>query len=238
MKKTLSIALTMAMAGISSVASAENPMGLEFSADVALTSNYIYRGISQSDDEASIQGGFYFSHSSGIYGGLWGASVDGSNGFLGTADLELDPSLGWGGELGPVGVDVGWVRYGYPDEGNPEIDTDEFHIGISKDFEVLSASATLHYSDDFFNLGDATYFEVGIDVPVSSFTLSAHYGVTDYDDDVLCAGCDYEDWSVGASTELGGFGFSLTYSDTDISTVMAGNDISDDEWAFTISKAL
>ena len=47
-----------------------------FSANVALTSDYVYRGISQSDEGPAIQGGFDYSHSTGWYLGAWGSSIE------------------------------------------------------------------------------------------------------------------------------------------------------------------
>ncbi len=231
MKKTLSIAIAMAVAGISSVASAEDSMGLEFSANVAMTSDYVFRGISQSDEEIAIQGGFDVAHSSGVYAGVWSSVVDDS--FYGGADIEVDTYIGWGGEVGPVGVDVGFLHYEYPDTTVGANNTDEWHIGVSKDFGVVSASLTYNYSDNFFGAGDGEYWDLGVEAPLGSFTVAAHYGSTDVDN-----GTDYEDWSLGVSTELEGFGFDLSYYDTDVNTMNGGKNLSDDRFAFTISKSL
>ena len=50
--------------------------GFEISGNVALTSDYRFRGISQSDTSAAIQGGFDAEFSPGFYIGTWGSSVD------------------------------------------------------------------------------------------------------------------------------------------------------------------
>jgi len=223
MKKTLSIAIAMAVAGISPFASAEDNMGLEFSANVALTSNYVFRGISESDENASVSGGFDVAHSSGIYAGVWGASVEGYS----DASMELDYYIGWGGEVGPVGLDVGVLQYTYPGHTSPDPDTTEWHVGVSKDVGIVSLGLTYYYSDDFYNAGDNDYWDLSAEVPVGDFTLAAHYGSTDRDD-----GTDYEDWSLGVSTELAGFGIDLTFTDTDgLGT--------DEDYAFlTVSKSL
>jgi len=225
MNKKLSIAMGIALAGMTGVAAADShgDMGLEFSADMAFTSNYVFRGISESAEEASVSAGIYASHSSGFYASLWGASVSGYDG----ATMELDPNLGWSGDLGPVGLDVGWLRYNYPGIDDDTANTDEFYIGVSKDFEVVSLGLSYAFSDDFYGAGDNDYWNLSAEVPVGSFSISAHVGSTDRDD-----GTDYEDYLLGVSTEFGGFGFGLTYTDTD------GLGTDEDYVAFSISKAL
>ena len=77
MKKQLSIAMGLVLAGMASAPTMadDHMMGLEFSANVALTSDYIFRGISQNESDPAIQGGFDVAHTSGIYAGVWGSNV-------------------------------------------------------------------------------------------------------------------------------------------------------------------
>ncbi len=229
MNKKLSIAMSLVLAGsaLSTTAMAEEVMGLELSANVALTSNYIWRGYTLSDDDFAIQGGFDAAHSSGVYAGVWASSIDQYN----DSEIELDTYIGWGGEVGPVGVDVGWVRYWYPGEASPSVETDEYHVGVSTEAGPVGLGVTYNYSPDYFGADDNDYWDFSAEMPVADFTLAAHYGINDGDESVAAGGVDYDDWSVGASTELGGFGFDLTYMDSD----MTG---ADDLWSFTISKSL
>ncbi|WP_078121625.1 TorF family putative porin [Thiosocius teredinicola] len=215
----------------------------EFSGNVALTTNYIFRGISQNDNSFAIQGGFDYEHESGFYAGIWASNVDDE--FFAGSSIEIDTYLGWAGTVGPVDLDVGYVRYNYPDsdENDPNIgyetDTDEFHVGISKDFGVLAAGFTVNYSPDFFDVGDGMYYDLGIDVPVGSFTISAHYGVTDIDEKSGLPDLDYEDWKLGVSTEYAGFGFDLSYTDTADDGLCDGTPaVCGDHIAFTVSKSL
>lgn len=218
------------------------PAMAEFSANVALTTNYVFRGISQNDNAMALQGGFDYEHSSGLYAGVWGSNVDDQ--FFAESSLELDTYFGWAGDVGPVSLDVGYLRYNYPDSDpdDPtigyETDTDEYHIGVSKDFGVASVGFTVHYSPDFFDLGDGTYYDVGIDVPIGSFTLSAHYGATEIDEKTGVGDSDYEDYRIGVSTEYAGFGFDLSYTDTSDDGLCNGTPaVCGDKVAFTVSKA-
>lgn len=221
--KKLALASGALLMGASALAQAE------VSGNVALGTDYIFRGVSQTDNSLAISGGFDYAHDSGFYAGTWASNVD-STFFVG-AEIEWDLYLGWSGEFNGVGVDVGALAYIYP-ESNPSQDTYEYHIGVSKDFEVASVGYTINYSDDWFNLGDALYHDFGVEVPAGPVTIAAHYGITDID----TTGADYEDFSLGASTEYGGIGFDLTYTGT--SGDASSGPLYGDHVTFTISKAL
>jgi len=108
MKKTL---IATAMLATTSVAQAE------ISANVAMASDYVFRGLSQTDNQMALQGGFDYEHDSGLYIGTWASNVsqdffneDGSN----DPQLEVDLYAGYSGEIGVIGYDVGYLRYQYP----------------------------------------------------------------------------------------------------------------------------
>ena len=73
-----------------------------------------------------LQGGFDLEHSSGFYAGVWGSNVNFNNG----AGSELDLYLGYGFEMGGVGVDVGYISYEYIDS-DPDATFDETYVGLS-----------------------------------------------------------------------------------------------------------
>jgi uncharacterized protein (TIGR02001 family) len=240
MNKKLAMAMGLVLAGTSAMVSAEeNSMGLEFSANVAMTSDYVFRGISQNEGDPAIQGGFDVGHSSGVYAGVWASNV--SEDLFTDSSMELDTYLGWGGEVGPVGVDVGWLRYNYPGAASgTDYDTDEYHIGVSGEIAGFGLGATYYYSSDFFGTDDGEYWDLSAEYAISSVTLAAHYGMTDFDANGGAPN-DYDDWSIGASTELGGFGFDLTYTDTDVDTGQCfgvTDSDCDSRVVFTISKSL
>ena len=224
------MAVSAAVLGLSGVAQAD------FSGNAALTSDYVFRGVSQNDNDMAIQGGFDYNHDSGFYAGLWGSNVDDAA-FNGSS-LELDTYLGWSGDLGPVGVDAGVLRYNYPGQtGGNEVDTNEFHVGVSKDFGVAEVSLTANYSDDFFNLGSQEYYDLSLSAPVGPVTVAAHYGKTVIDENSGTADQDYADYSLGVSTEYAGFGFDLTYTDTDGDGMCSGSTLCDGSVALTVSRS-
>ena len=83
----------------------------EFSANVALSTDYMYRGGSQTNEQPAISGGFDYAHSSGVYAGLWASNVD----FGDSANIEIDFYGGIAGEISNgIGWDVGALYYHYP----------------------------------------------------------------------------------------------------------------------------
>jgi uncharacterized protein (TIGR02001 family) len=81
-----------------------------YSANVTFTTDYIWRGMTQSDGSA-IQGGFDFESDSGFYAGIWGSNVNFNDG----NGQELDYYAGYTTSLGIIGVDLGYIIYDYPD---------------------------------------------------------------------------------------------------------------------------
>ena len=88
--KSLSL-LVMVALGAPLVAQAEDSPH-NFTANVSLTSNYVFRGISQSSGGPAIQGGFDYSHASGFYLGTWASNVSWLKDFQGydTGSMEID----------------------------------------------------------------------------------------------------------------------------------------------------
>ena len=76
-------------------ANAADPITVTGSA--AFTSDYMFRGVSQTSNNAAIQGAMTFTHESGAYFSLWGSNIASSAG-----GLELDTLFGYGGKAGDV----------------------------------------------------------------------------------------------------------------------------------------
>jgi uncharacterized protein (TIGR02001 family) len=202
---------------------------------VALTSDYRFRGISQTDREPAIQGGFDWAHKSGFYLGTWGSNVDfGPGATIGSdevgpsnpASLELDAYLGFSNNFlaGDKGsYDVGAIGYFYPG-ANKVNDTNqryyEFYAKFGYDFGVLSGTVGVNYSPDYYlESGHFWYPAVDVDVPLPrDFGIAAHYGYNSIDKkDDFGTGTNYSDWKVGLTKSWLGLDWSLDYIDTDLS---------------------
>lgn len=210
MKKLVGLAmLAGAVVGVSGTAHAE----AEFSGNVALTSDYVFRGISQTDASAALQGGFDVA-SDIFYAGVWGSSIDFKGYYDETGTLELDVYAGITPTTGPIGWDLGVIGYFYPSaDDSLNLDFYELYAAPSIDLtEKVSIGAAINYSPEFFGeTGEATYIEVNGALAVSDvLSFSAAYG----NQDVADVG-DYSTFNVGATLAFNGFDLGLTYVDTD-----------------------
>jgi uncharacterized protein (TIGR02001 family) len=178
------------------------------SANLGLVSDYRFRGISQTDRDPALQGGFDYTYNpASIYVGTWASNVD-KDGYAG-AGLEWDVYAGWRPSFGDFTLDAGALYYIYPNS-SPSQDTLEFKLGGSYDFGFVTPSLTGYYSDDWFNTGDAWRVEVGASVPLpADFALTAKFGWNEFD-----TLQDYEDWSIGLTYSIGGATLGLTYFDS------------------------
>lgn len=210
--KKLSVACCFMVGSFSGLALAEGPI----TANVALTSDYVWRGTSQTDNGPAIQGGFDYAHASGFYLGVWGSNVD----FNSDANVELDLYGGYSTEFGNgIGLDVGVIHYDYP--GESSLDFEEVYLGLS--YGIVSAKVS-HDPDN-----DNTYWEAGADFTLpQEFSLGLHVGYNDPD-----AGNEVTDWKVAVGKSAFGVDFELAYTDTDSDN----NSLADGRGIFTISKS-
>ena len=240
-KKVLSVAIAAALAGGLSATQAQ--AAPEVSGNVALTTDYRFRGISQSDESVAVQGGFALGFENGIYIGTWGSSVDfdtNGDGFDGS--LELDYYAGWAGDIGDsgFGIDVGYYYYDYPGDDDAEGDYQEFAVGLS----FADLGVTVVYSDDYYGETDEYWYVAG-DYSISlsdSFSIGLHVGYNMLEEDGGFLSSDedvYTDYSVTGTYSVAGVDLSLAYVGTDLDDDdVFGTDWADDTVVFTIAKSL
>jgi uncharacterized protein (TIGR02001 family) len=200
----------------------------ETSGSVALSSEYVWRGVSQTGGSPAISGSLDVAHSSGFYAGTWASNIDNDEG-----SIEIDYYAGFSGDLGDSGFsyDVGGLYYDFPEIE----DFDYFEVYGFLSYGIISAGVS--YSLDLFDADwdgaeDNVYYQLDAGYDVGPISLAAGVGYFDFDQDA--GGADYTNWYLGASTEYAGFGFDLTYTDTDEDD----SDAYDDTVIFTISKSL
>jgi uncharacterized protein (TIGR02001 family) len=132
-------------------------------ANVGLTSEYVFRGISQSNEEAAVQGGVEFTCGR-FYFGAWGSSI-----YAAEATAEVDLYAGFKHTTGPVTWDVGFIYYAYPGEpswsaspmGPGFGDYVELKVGASGEvWKGGTLAGTVFYAADYNGwLGNAWTFE-------------------------------------------------------------------------------
>ena len=194
--------------------------------NVALVSNYLYRGISQTGANPAIQGGFDLGHASGFYAGVWGSSIswlsDAGTGIT-NAGTEIDTYAGYKGTAGSVGYDVGYLRYNYPGTypaGVTKADTDEVYAGVT--YSILTAKISYSLGDTFgiSKAQGTTYAELNASYPVgeTGYSLTGHVGKQTYKgataDTNTAGSLTYTDYKVGVTKDFSGYVVGLAYSDT------------------------
>ncbi len=137
-----------------------------FSGKFGVISDYTFRGLPQSGENAAIQGSFDYTHDSGFYFGTWGSNVD--YGAANDANLEADIYSGYTFEYGMFDFNVGGVYYVYPGaESSFELDYYEYQTAITTDFDYASVTGSVNYTPDFTGgLGEGYYYKGTVNVPV------------------------------------------------------------------------
>lgn len=230
--------------GVSTLASAEDVgHGVDVSGNIAFTTDYRFRGISQTDEKFAVQGGFDVAHESGLYAGTWASNVDNFNG----ADTELDLYAGYGfGLTDALALDFNVLYFYYPGAstagGTPEINYVEYTPGISYSTDLFSGSFSVSYSPDFYaESGDSFYYNLSGDVPLAAgFSLGAHAGYQNIEDNAAFGTPSYTDWSLSINKSLAGLDFSLAYVDTELSDreCFGGSGLCDATAVLSVAKSL
>lgn len=239
-KKFISIAVAGLLA--SSVTIQTASADVSFSGNVALATDYIFRGISQTDGGPAISGGFDLELSSGFYAGIWGSNLD----FGTDTDIEIDYYAGFAGNINDnLGYDFTLLYYSYPSSdaaSDGDFEFAEFYGALSYDFGAVSTSVGVNYSNDFFGAsGNATYLFIDLGVPLpSDWGLAFSFGSQSIDDNDTWGTPNYNVWTAGVSKSAGGFDFALDYSGTDLDTgdCFGGSDLCDDVVVFSVSKSM
>lgn len=241
LKKLSMLCLAASALATTSAMAWENADGqFSTSASVALSTDYVWRGYSQTDNEPAISGSFDIGHASGLYAGTWASNVD----FGDNTSLEIDVYAGFASEIGDTGIayDIGFLRYIYPDEN---YGWNEAYVSVSYSY----FSAGVAHSGSVYDSGeDGTYFTLGYDYDLPmNIALSTGIGYYDYDEaTILSDGSKVDsaaDYRIGLSTELVGFGLDLTYTATDsdgddIYSGLGSDKLTDGRFIFTVSKSL
>jgi uncharacterized protein (TIGR02001 family) len=218
MRTILSIAAaSIALAG---VAHAEET-GPKFTGNVALATDYTFRGISQTNNGPAIQGGFDYTYDK-FYAGVWASNID-----FGLADgsTEVDLYAGFKPQLGPVGLDFGAIGYFYPNASDNLAELDYAEVYGKASFaptEGATIGAALFYSPEFTGeTGTGLYAELNGAFAINdTISVSGAYGYQKAEDAdfQLDPGQqdDYQTWNIGGTVNAYGFAFDLRYVDTDI----------------------
>ena len=200
---------------------------LSLDGSLAVTSDYRFRGISQSNNDVALQGSINLNHVSGLHAGVWGSSIDFNKVEVEDATLELDYTAGYAFSVFDVAVDVGYIYYTYPNDGSND-NNDYGEIYAAADWK--GANIGVNWTDDgYAKSGKATYVFAGYSYDFGPVTVGAQVGETFLDTATFANGDDkYFNFEVSATvTLLEKLDVEVAYIGTDLSK----NDIGGLDWA-------
>ena len=182
-------------------------------ANLAVTTDYVFRGYTQTGEDAAVQGGVDWAGPSGWYIGAWASKID--FGPEDDASMEIDIYGGYAWQVNDVSYDLGVIYYAYP--GADEMsgyDFVEAYLSLGYDLEAVSLSAAIHFTpDNFGETGNGWYLTGGLSRALSeSLSVDANVGFSQVTPDF---GEDYLDWNLGLNYSLSRFAMDLRYHDTD-----------------------
>ncbi|MGC1954576.1 MAG: TorF family putative porin [Gammaproteobacteria bacterium] len=242
--------LVMTLVPAAAMAQEEPPYSI--SANAAIATEYIFRGISQTDESAAIQGGFDGSYSLqavDLYAGVWASNVDfNDDDEAQEAQTEFDFYGGFTGKL-PLGEGMTWnagvIYFMYPGaDTERDYDFIEGYLGLGYAFSQVALTPEVgikvSYTPDYFlESGDGIYVDgTGTLSLPYDLGLGFHYGYQSIEDEDVFGAPSYSDWSVSLSKEVLSLDLSIAYVDTDLSKdECGGTSLCDARAVFTVSKS-
>ncbi len=245
---------------VAAPAAADEGRKFTYSFNLGVTSDYIFRGISQNDNDPTMQGGIDVSYGI-IYAGIWASGVNfGGDAAVNDADIEIDWYGGIRPTWGPATFDFGVLYYTYPGNGYngaatafPEINYVELKAGVSGElYKNWTAGFTTYFSPNYFGetgnvwtfegVTGYTFHQVGPFVPTISGTLGY---LTGNDSDFLAANGfgDYWYWNAGLALAVEKLTFDFRYWGTNADNSVSANlgcinNYCDDKFVFSAKVVL
>lgn len=188
----------------------------EVTGNLSVASDYRFRGISQTKSGPAFQGGLDYNHKSGFYVGNWNSNVAAEQ-YPSGSGIESDVYAGFKKTFGGLTVDVGALRYIYPNartgSSPAKYDTTEVYAGAAAGPLSLKVSQS---TTDYFGTANSKgtrYYDLNATVPVGKINLVAHAGFTDVANQSTN---DYKDYAVGVTTEVAGLTLGAKYHTNDL----------------------
>lgn len=219
MYKSLAVAVALSATALSTAAYADEAPASDFTitGNVAVTSEYRLRGISQTDSEPAVQGGLTVTHASGLYVGTWASNL-GGYGTFGGSNMELDLIAGASKAVGGVTLDGGVVYYVYP--GTTGHDYIELYGAASGKVGPVNAKLGTYWAPGQDNIGGHNiwvYSDMGLPISGTPVTLKGHVGYSSGNSGYT-HGKDIVDYGFGADFALSKLTLNVSYVGTDTGT--------------------
>ncbi|GAA80063.1 TorF family putative porin [Pseudoalteromonas sp. 20-92] len=188
------------------------------SATVTLASDYLFNGVSQTQEDPALQASFDWAGNSGLYAGIWGSNVDFGEG----TDIEADGYIGYYTSLtDSINLDIGIAQYTYHGE---DFSSDYNYAETYAKFNYGNTNLNFWYAWDYFATGAGhSIIMLTHNVPINdvfSIDIGADYSMS-FDDDKWewePGDDNYMHWRITANYTWNEWNFTAGYEDTDLET--------------------
>jgi len=207
-------------------------MASELTGIASLTSEYIYRGLAQSDGNPAFQLGLDYEFDAGIFVGAWASTIDLTSA-IGERDTELDLYIGYHyASEAPLSATLTVLRYTYPGQTGSH----------SYDYNEVLASTTWReqysiefgYTDNLYGLDRVgRHWELRSEWPVANaWVISAALGRNDMSDIGVS---EYLHWNLGASARFSRLIVDLRWYDNETPDGFAASNSAESQFVVSLS---
>ena len=201
---------------------------------IAATTDYVFRGISQTQGGPALQLDLHYEAAAGWFAGAWTSTID--FGYDSVGRVEVDPYVGWN-----LPLDTDWstrlsyVRYLYPEtEVGTDYDYGDFSVRLEwQDRAVASAAWSpdmVQFRNGYLHRGNAYSYELSLRQPLGSI-FAGSIGAGYYDQ---LFGLEYWSWNAGVSCAVGRLELDLSrFANDGTAREFYGREAAGDRWALT-----
>ncbi|MFL9923155.1 TorF family putative porin [Herbaspirillum lusitanum] len=219
---------------------------LHLSGNIGVASQYIFRGLTQTNGKLALQGGFDVNHDSGLYAGVWMSNVSwiSDTNPAASASLEADLYAGWKPALTDwLTGDIGVLHYAYPGsypDGMTKPDTNELYLGLDAKWISLRYSYSLGNTFGAADTSGTSYTDLSLNHALfAGINGLAHIGRQRYTG-ASASTLSYTDWKLGLTRDFSGYLIGLAYTGSNASDAgytLKGKNIGRSQVVLSLNKS-
>jgi uncharacterized protein (TIGR02001 family) len=188
----------------------------DVSSNLAVTNDYVFRGITNSLHGAALQGGLDYSGAKGLYAGTWLSNVDFNDG--NQARYEVDIYVGQTGSYHSLNWDVSVVTFSYPGAARSlKYDSHKYRLDLRHPLGDATVGGYYDYIHDYFGSGGAHYLEALAIIPAGDYNIDLRFGKQVLSDNTVLGLSDYLLHAISLQRSFGDWDTRLTWQSTGLS---------------------
>src|SRR5450830_748770 len=215
------------------------------SANIGLYSQYVFRGLTQTNEKPALQGGFDLSHESGLYAGVWASNISWISDATPSASASLEADI-YGGFKYPfndkLSGDIGVLHYAYPGSfpaGYTKADTNELYLGLDAKWVTLRYSYSVGNTFGSPDTRGSTYIDLSATQELfAGISGVAHLGRQRYTGP-NSSNLSYTDWKLGLTRDFSGYVLAAYYTGSnakDAGYTVKGKNLGRDQLVLAVSR--